>query len=472
MAHSENDHRAHPDPGRHARGAAKATTAARLRVLALISPSGHGNLGDEAIVAATIEYLRLRLPEARFVGITLHPDDTRRRFGIEAFPIAGVSRPGYLVRGDLTAEALRVEAQFARDADRSHPSSPPTARGPSDRALTSVLKRAVKRVVPRDVLWIAVQELRHLRAARRLVQGVDLVVVAGGGQIDDMWGGTWGHPYALFKWASLARQAGRPLVVASVGFGTLRAPLSRWFARRALRVARYRSFRDEGSLRRMQQAGLAHEDPVLPDLAFGLDRRNLIARAQQSRVPGLVCVGPMVFLDPATWPIKDQAGHEAYLDRLASLAVGLVEAGRKVALISSDGPDRRTVAAVYDRISARVSPADLGRVSVPQTDSVDRFLVAVAGADVFVGSRLHGLLLSLLAGTPVLALAYDRKVDALMHAMDLGADCLGIGDFDPADAVARTLRLAADGDGKRAAIAARVREFSGRVQTQFDQLLT
>ena len=35
-----------------------------------------------------------------------------------------------------------------------------------------------------------------------------MLVVAGGGQLDEEWGGSWGHPYALMKWAVLARVAG------------------------------------------------------------------------------------------------------------------------------------------------------------------------------------------------------------------------------------------------------------------------
>lgn len=443
----------------------------RVRIAALISPSGHGNLGDEAILASTIENLRLRLPGIRFVGITLNPDDTRRRFGIAAFPIGGISRPGYLVCGDPSRPPDDIAATDAQGADRAPSATPAPDRRGTGSVVVAAFKSVLKRVLPRELTWTVLQEIRHLRAARRLTRDVDLVIVAGGGQIDDTWGGPWGQPYALFKWATLARLSGKPLMVASVGFGALRTPLSRWFVRRALASARYRSFRDEESLKLMRQVGHAHPDPVEPDLAFGLDRHALLSGARHSPGHRTICLSPMIYLDPVTWPVKDAAAYERYLDRLAHLATRLLADWPQVVLVSSDGPDRRSVAALYERLAAKVPAAQLSRVSIPDTDTVDRFLDAVARADVFVGSRLHGVLLALLAGTPVVALAYDRKVAALMRAMGLSAQCLGIDDFDLEAVVAQIEPLAAESVSIRELIVSRVRELSASLQSQFDRLL-
>ena len=42
------------------------------------------------------------------------------------------------------------------------------------------------------------------------LQTADLVLASGGGQLDAVWGGTWGQPYALARWAWLARRARVP----------------------------------------------------------------------------------------------------------------------------------------------------------------------------------------------------------------------------------------------------------------------
>ena len=52
---------------------------------------GNRNLGDEAIIAAVIENIKERLPNANIYGFTLKPIDTTERHGIKAFPIRRLS---------------------------------------------------------------------------------------------------------------------------------------------------------------------------------------------------------------------------------------------------------------------------------------------------------------------------------------------------------------------------------------------
>src|SRR6185295_7608476 len=59
---------------------------------------------------------------------------------------------------------------------------------------------------------------------------------AGGGQLDDVWGGFLGHPYVLRRWSRIARQVGASFYVASVGTGTLSAA-SRLVVKQALAAA-------------------------------------------------------------------------------------------------------------------------------------------------------------------------------------------------------------------------------------------
>src|SRR5512144_3183232 len=72
--------------------------------IALLSPTS-GNLGSAAMQTAMIATLRARVPGVRLVSITLDPEDARRRHGVDAFPLAGVSRPFYVLHrgGDVVA---------------------------------------------------------------------------------------------------------------------------------------------------------------------------------------------------------------------------------------------------------------------------------------------------------------------------------------------------------------------------------
>ena len=80
------------------------------------------------------------------------------------------------------------------------------------------------------------REPAHVGRSLQRLRGATVLVVAGGGQLDDVFGGPFGHPYALWRWARLARAVGSRFAVVSVGTGTL-GSLSRLLVLGALRLA-------------------------------------------------------------------------------------------------------------------------------------------------------------------------------------------------------------------------------------------
>lgn len=172
----------------------------------------------------------------------------------------------------------------------------------------------------------------------------------------------------------------------------------------------------------MRAAGFrpADADPVLPDLAFSLAR----APAKQGMASRRIGISPMAYCDPRVWPRKDAAAYRTHLDRLAHVTVGLVQRGYRVSLLASDGPDRRSIQELLERVRPRLSGDVLPEV--PPSETVDEFMRAAADLDIVVASRLHGVVLAQLAGTPVVALSYDRKIVDLMHALGQERYCLDI----------------------------------------------
>jgi len=63
------------------------------RKIGVFSHGGLKNLGDEALFAAVIQNVRLRVPDAQIVGFTANPEDTELRHEIPAFPIARLEKP-------------------------------------------------------------------------------------------------------------------------------------------------------------------------------------------------------------------------------------------------------------------------------------------------------------------------------------------------------------------------------------------
>jgi len=350
-------------------------------VVAFVSPTGFGNLGDAAILESLIAAVRRHRPDAQIVGFTQNPSDTRARHGIPAYALSGLAVRGYRAR--------EVE-----------PERPP------------LLERIP---VARRFL----RELRHRRTSAERLAGCDTVVIAGGGQLDDTWGGPFGHPYTLWRWGHLARRAGARYLVLSVGTGSL-SRLSGVFVRRALRLAQYRSFRDARS---RELAGAQAADPVVPDLAYG------VPLPAEDGPPSAIGVSPMAFADPRYWPAGDAQRYQRHVEALAGFTARLVREGHRVLLFSSDTPDRPTLDEVRSRAAASLSPAERERLEVPAVDGVASLLALLRRCQVVVAARLHGVLLAHVAGRPALAISHERKVRTLMDELGHGRYCFEFDEF-------------------------------------------
>lgn len=422
--------------------------------IALLSPCGWGNLGDGAIQDAAIAGFRRHLgASTEFVGITLNPSDTAARHGIRAFPLSAAGSSHYLV-----VEPNGGEVDRAEDRTKQTPQT--------HRRLAASLGRS--RVLGAPARWLRrfARELRHGARARKLVGTCDLLAISGGGQLDDFWGGAWGHPWSILKWALAARSKSRPIVFLSVGAGSIRGFWSSWFVRIALRLARYRSARDAQSLELVRAIGFDGACEIVPDLAFSVVVPQDPAPAGP-RDRATVGLSPMSYLDPVDWPERDAAGHQDYLGRLARLGEALLCRGDDVVLFSTDGSDRRSVAALLARLRAGSAREGGTRLRVALPNSTREVLEVLQGLDVVVTSRLHGVILAQRVGKPVLALSHHWKVDRQMIDMDVPQYCRGILDFSPDEVASSVAELARDAARVSTQIRGRVVRFAACLEDQY-----
>lgn len=420
--------------------------------VAVLSPSGWGNLGDAAIVDSVLHALAQRRKHARVALFTLNPEDSARRHGVQSFTCTGFSRPNYGISQvfwaarDSAATRLLDSARVSRFARLT--------RMPGMRRFIS-LGRLVR------------SERRHRLALSDLMGSLELVIVAGGGQIDDFWGGALGHPYVLARWAQAAKQRGARYLVLSVGTGVLQTPLARLFARRALARADYRSFRDARS---RELAGV--EAPVVPDLAYGFPIERFRRRALRSSRRLTVGVSPIAYCDPRVWPEADAQRYRSYMSRLSALMVRLVEAGHELRMFATDGPDNVNMRDLMEDLRARLGPEDFARVHAREVESLDQLFELFSTLDIAVVSRLHGGILAHLMGVPVVALSYERKVVAMMASMQHEQLCLNIDTFDVADALAVCTRALADREALTADVLDKVESYRKLVLEQYDRVLS
>jgi len=351
--------------------------SARLGI-ALLGPYGSGNLGDAAIQEAALQNLRRLRPNAWIFGIGGNSEDTLKRHGIECFPIE-----------------------------------------PSGSAHTAA------RVFVLGRLLQLLSEIRFTYSAWRLMVSTHLLVISGGGQIDDFWGGPWGHPFTVLRWTLLAKLAGARVAAVSIGADTLSSWASKLFFRTALRMSDYRSFRDKDTLRYVEsELGVRGGCRWVPDLAFSLPTaRPGNAKTGKREGPLVIGISP---ISHTAWTGADDPIYKRYLVALRELVSRLRGRGYRIRLFPSQV--RMDTAPLRALLSADdAGPDDRGAVvTVKPVESLDEMLREVEACDIVVAARLHGVLLSVLMRKPVVAVSYSRKVRVLMEALGCPELCLDV----------------------------------------------
>lgn len=371
--------------------------------IGLYGPWGYGNLGCAATLQAAIQNIHTYRPNAELVCFSLRPSDTEERHAVTTYPIG---------TGGWDDEAGTREFPSMRLANwlQSRPSS---------------LLRNIGRLVRRVPL-----ELRVIRRTFRRLKPLDLVIVTGGGQLLDFWGGPWTHPYWLLKYAVLARLARTKLIFLSVGAGPLDSRLSRLFCKIALWLSSYRSYRDERSREFIHaRLGFRRDDPVYPDLAYSLSTEEREQVRVRQRVVGL---GVMTYYDPRHWPENDVSVYRGYLEKMAAFARWLIDRQYVISLLV--GESQFDQCATDDLLAILEQHIDLGKKDAPVRHdtilTVSDLLEHIDQTDLVVASRLHNVLLATLRSRPVIALSYHPKIDALMTEAGQARYCLPIHDFD------------------------------------------
>lgn len=402
--------------------------------IALITPYSGNNFGDAAIQDALMTNLRLRLPGAQFSGITLNSDNFLNLHGAKAFPLYASDFP---VPGPSASKIRPTSFEASDDVRLS---------GLND--LKNFLRNIVcaiplARLIGKKIRACAsaVQaEHRHSVEALGFLRTHDLVIVSGGGQLDEEWGGPWAHPFCLFKWAILARLARIPFVVASIGAGKTDSFACRFFLWAALCLAQYRSYRDKHSHAIARSlARRAANDAVVPDLAFGLPRSEIAdAKDVRARACGraIVAISLISYGNPEIWPKDDRQVLDRYLTQMTILVSQLLRRNDYVVFVWSARVDQRLVAELLGRLDD-VSKARIPQqVFVPQLNSWRDVVVVLRSADMLIASRLHSTIFGFLARVPTVAISFDRKVDWIMEDLKQTDYLLNIRDFTAADVLA------------------------------------
>ncbi|HTP67887.1 MAG TPA: polysaccharide pyruvyl transferase family protein [Dongiaceae bacterium] len=387
------------------------TNASPIKRIGIFGHVGTQNMGDEIIIEAVIQNIRSRHPGAEIRAFTFNPDDTRARHAIPAFPIR---RRKFSASRPVAGASIEIQSGTAT-----------SSVGLPGGGVKAILKRipflfAALKMVRNGLQNVraALEEIAFLVRSSKNLRGVDLLLIAGSGQLTDASGGAWAYPYTFFKWFLLSRLVGTKLAFVSIGTGWIDSSLSKFFLRTALRGADYRSFREESAVQRVEALGVTGENPIVPDLAYSLQMPSGDSATLSASSAKTVGINPIPFFHPVLWHEADPARYTTYTDAHADFALWLIDRGYSVVFfptqLRADPPVIADVIAAMERRRAGVSAQLLPS---PQLHAGDDLLAAMARMDFVVAARFHGVLVSHLLGKPVLGVSYHQKTADLMARM-------------------------------------------------------
>lgn len=267
--------------------------------------------------------------------------------------------------------------------------------------------------------WSVGEVWRALRGCRLLIQG-------GGGLIQDATSKM--SPVYYLGVLHMARLRRVPSMVFAQGIGPLRTPVLQRLAARELRRAAAICVRDQASADTLGRWGV--RGPVAQVVA---DPALLLEPLAAPNPPS----EPYALLTVRQWPDVECAvvGFRRLAGHLAE------ERGLAVRVVPFQEPDDLAV-------SRAVAEGLPGVEVVCGLSRPGEFVGLVAGAQLVVSMRLHGLIFAAAQAVPALGVSYDPKLDAF--AARAGQPILPLGECDAPRLIAAADALLAEADSKSA----------------------
>ena len=389
---------------------------------------GNQNLGDESIIAAAIHNFTIIESKVLIRSYSLNPHDSQARHNVPAFPIR------YFVEPKSNNSVIGNDKKESK-----HPENNGTKIQLNlGKKFINLLRNIpiVKKVAKIPIYVYSVTkaiflEVSFCYSSYKNAKDLLLLVVAGSNQFLDYFGGPWGVPYTLFKWAIISKLVGSKLAFVSVGAGPLDSFLSKIFVRAALFFSDYTSVRDHQSKKLLKSIGFKGESFVFPDIAHSLNVKKKPIERQTSHPP-LVGINPMPVYDKRYWCKADDNKYSDYINKLAGFVELLLRKNHKIFLFNTMPKDLLVIEDVICILNQKELPPALlkSNLSVEKTNTVLDLVDTIMKADLIIATRFHGVVLSILAEKPVIGICYHQKTEALLIDSEQGDYAIGFDSFD------------------------------------------
>ncbi len=322
---------------------------------------GANNIGDDAILGTIIHSLQKQRNDLRFIVASFNPDITRAKFNVES------------------------------------------------------------------VHW------RHISELASCVQRADLVVVGGGGLFQDYWGiepntylrSMHGGITTYGTLPKLADLFGIPCMLYAVGVGPLFSEESRQQTKEIFSLCATSTLRDQNSEQLLRETGYDGTTEVTADPVFGLevteeDRQHtatILNEIEWKASSPLVAVSLRYWeqdISPTNWTNSLAAQLDKFIQRTdAHLLFTPFQDDPESQFTNDTALNQAVAGKIVNSRNIHVVEKILRPGEMQSLYDQCEMVIAM---------RLHASILSVNAGTPVFAIAYDPKVISLMEEFEL-QDC-------------------------------------------------
>lgn len=266
--------------------------------------------------------------------------------------------------------------------------------------------------------------LETVKQSRKILKNLDLVIVGGGGILMDLYKreaplyGTYGI---------LGKMLGAKVVVYGCGAGPLTSSIGKFFIKRLATAADSISVRDPESKALLESVGVTKEVQIIGDPAFTLTTEK---KHQMSSKIEKIGVTAVPYFNIKYWPEADEEKYQSYVQGMAKNLDELIEKKNvDVTFFSTKYPqDVWVTKDIFEAMNRK------DRAVVNEEHLSPAQLIDFCGQmDVVIGTRLHSIILSLDAETPVIGVGYHHKVEHFMQMVGKADQCLSMSDISVSD---------------------------------------
>ncbi|MBC6975367.1 polysaccharide pyruvyl transferase CsaB [Bacillus sp. Xin] len=200
----------------------------------------------------------------------------------------------------------------------------------------------------------------------------------------------------------LARFLKKPYYIYAQGIGPITKRQNRLLVKWHVSKAQYISVRDEDSFLYLKEIGIKKDVEVVPDpvLACNCDvKSNWL---QKHSVQGKV-----IAVSVRYWDAK-----EDYMRKLAETLKKFKQEGYDILFVPMHGPFDQS--ASRDIINLMGTEAHM----LPYKMDVHEKIAILSECSLLIGMRLHALILSAVANTPMIGISYDPKIDSFLQQVN------------------------------------------------------